>query len=234
MLSILILSNFALCQAVNKFITSIPKCGTHLIMRGLHLCNLTSVRYSKPEAFGNLSNDSFIFEHFMPNEETIQMLKKHDSKGIFILRDPRDWVVSFAHWKKQNPQVWPQYIGVKLEQVMTDIIEKNFAYFCSFLPFMEQPFIYTTRFEKLVGENGGGTLEDQILEINAITKHLGIVLNGNKKMDICRNIYGHTATFREGKIGSWKNAFSPEQKKRCKEIWGQLLIELGYEKDLNW
>jgi sulfotransferase 6B1 len=41
-------------------------------------------------------------------------------------------------------------------------------------------------------------------------------------------------TFRSGKTGEWKKHFTDEHKKIFKEVAGDLLIKLGYEKDNNW
>ena len=41
-------------------------------------------------------------------------------------------------------------------------------------------------------------------------------------------------TFRSGKIGSWKTEFDSENIKKFKELAGESLIKLKYEKDLNW
>ena len=41
-------------------------------------------------------------------------------------------------------------------------------------------------------------------------------------------------TFREGGSKKWKRYFTDEHKKVFKDIAGDLLIELGYEKDYNW
>jgi hypothetical protein len=39
---------------------------------------------------------------------------------------------------------------------------------------------------------------------------------------------------RKGISGDWRNKFTPEHKARFKAIAGELLIELGYERDMNW
>lgn len=39
---------------------------------------------------------------------------------------------------------------------------------------------------------------------------------------------------RKGIVGDWKNHFSPKVKERAKALVGEALIELGYEKDMNW
>ena len=41
-------------------------------------------------------------------------------------------------------------------------------------------------------------------------------------------------TKRKGIVGDWRNLFTQKHKDYFKEFAGQLLIELGYEKDLNW
>jgi hypothetical protein len=41
-------------------------------------------------------------------------------------------------------------------------------------------------------------------------------------------------TFRSGKTGGWKEHFSKENKILFKEVSGDLLVRLGYEKDNDW
>lgn len=40
--------------------------------------------------------------------------------------------------------------------------------------------------------------------------------------------------YRKGVAGDWQNYLKDENKALFKERWGQLLIDLGYETDLNW
>jgi hypothetical protein len=41
-------------------------------------------------------------------------------------------------------------------------------------------------------------------------------------------------TFRSGKTGGWDEHFTEEHKKLFKEVAGDLLVQLGYEKNNNW
>jgi hypothetical protein len=41
-------------------------------------------------------------------------------------------------------------------------------------------------------------------------------------------------TFRSGKAGGWRTQFSPQNKQLFKDIAGELLVQLGYEPDLDW
>ena len=41
-------------------------------------------------------------------------------------------------------------------------------------------------------------------------------------------------TFRSGKTGEWNKYFTEEHKKTFKDVAGDLLVKLGYEKDNDW
>ena len=41
-------------------------------------------------------------------------------------------------------------------------------------------------------------------------------------------------TFRSGKTGGWKGYFTEEHKKLFKDMAGDLLVRLGYEKNNDW
>ena len=45
---------------------------------------------------------------------------------------------------------------------------------------------------------------------------------------------GYTSNFRSGKINQWREEFTKMQIEKCKKLLGPALIELGYEKDLEW
>jgi hypothetical protein len=41
-------------------------------------------------------------------------------------------------------------------------------------------------------------------------------------------------TFRSGKTGGWREHFTEEHKTLFKEVAGELLVKLGYEKSNDW
>jgi hypothetical protein len=41
-------------------------------------------------------------------------------------------------------------------------------------------------------------------------------------------------TFRSGRTGSWKELFTDEHKKLFKDVAGDLVVQLGYEKNNDW
>jgi sulfotransferase 6B1 len=44
----------------------------------------------------------------------------------------------------------------------------------------------------------------------------------------------HSPTFRSGKIGGWRAAFTEQHKRLFTDICGDLLIQLGYEENFDW
>lgn len=107
-------------------------------------------------------------------------------------------------------------------------------FYHAYLPWLKEPNVCLIRFENLVGAKGGGSDELQYKEIQKIAKHLGVKLSDERIKQITSGLFGGTRTFRSGQIGGWKKCFSPEIKTNFKRVAAKLLIELGYEKDLNW
>ncbi|MBI4662350.1 MAG: sulfotransferase domain-containing protein [Verrucomicrobia bacterium] len=54
------------------------------------------------------------------------------------------------------------------------------------------------------------------------------------RFDLKYNLERGTGTARKGKVGDWRAHFNSDHVKLFKAGCGDLLIELGYEKDLNW
>jgi hypothetical protein len=109
-------------------------------------------------------------------------------------------------------------------------------FYSSYLDWLKDPNykFCLIKFENLVGPKGGGSLDLQAEEVSKIFKHLNIEQNSKNIKLVADSLFGGTNTFREGQIGSWKKYFKEIHKHCFKKIAGQLLIDLGYEKDLNW
>lgn len=171
-----------------------------------------------------------------------------------MLRDPRDQAVSFINFAQKSMKVWPALRSMPFEDALTswitdakyikgtgrfnDPIMDEFGSIASFfehyLPWIDHPNFYTVRFENLVGAQGGGDNELQKQEIENIAAHLGIKLSDETLQRTLDNLFGKSRTFRKGQIGGWKEVFTEEHKEIFKEMAGDLLIYLGYEKDYNW
>jgi hypothetical protein len=191
---------------------------------------------------------SYVFCHLPFSPEMQNLLGQLGMKSLLILRDPRDTAVSMAKYMPSVPDnpLYPYFRPLTEEERITAVLtgirldggEVVMRSLCealqSLLPWCSQASNYTTYFEKLVGPRGGGTPEAQLAEIRNIADHLGLCKAGRRTDFIAANLFGGTKTFNQGLIGSWKTAFTFEHRRVAKELLGEQLIHLGYERDLNW
>ncbi|HGY54742.1 MAG TPA: hypothetical protein ENK44_03480 [Caldithrix abyssi] len=245
---------------------SIPKSGTHLLINILK--SLPSVR-----DWGNFlaSTPSFTFrelsletvrkkiEYFVPNEligahlfynqETDAALRQKQVIHYFVYRDPRDIVVSEAHYLAEMNRWHFLHSYFKSLPDMESRIElsikglgdlpgerkypniaKRLSYF---IPWINNGHVFAIKYEELISDK-------KTEAINGILTHYASkqsVLDSKENLieQILKNINPKNShTFRTGKAGNWKTVFTERQKDLFKEIAGDLLIELGYEKDYNW
>jgi sulfotransferase 6B1 len=94
--------------------------------------------------------------------------------------------------------------------------------------------ILIVKFEDLVGSKGGGNIKKQKEIIRKISSFSSIQLSDINIGKIVNSLFGGTSTFRKGRIGSWESLFTETNKHTFKNNTGNLLIDLGYEKDNNW
>ena len=119
-------------------------------------------------------------------------------------------------------------VGVMANVEFPDIA----ARFAPYLGWLGQPQVLEIHFEDFIHDRPG-TLDRIIkhflarapLAIDPITisQSLETAINPQK-----------SPTFRSGKTGEWKKYFKDEHKTIFKDVAGDLLIRLGYEKDNNW
>jgi sulfotransferase 6B1 len=104
-----------------------------------------------------------------------------------------------------------------------------------FLEWSREPYNLIVQFEDIVGPAGGGSHEAARQGVRKIADHLEIRLSPDEVDRIAIGSYDSASpTFRRGMIGDWKNYFSSDHTSMFKALAGQLLIDLGYEKDLDW
>ena len=173
------------------------KCGTHLLTTAIHkLLNKQArhwfINYQDPaeiqQKLNMAKNDHFFLQmHLLPKQNIINLLRQKNHKVIFLIRDPRDQMVSLVHYLDSGWAYGPNVNGKrfgplpfseKLLEVITgkryglsalkDITERK-------LPWMKQSpdFVYVVHFENLVGAEGGGSRELQLMELRNIAQFLG-------------------------------------------------------------
>ncbi len=246
------------CLFFNAFpqkiaVISIPKCGSFLIYKCISLLTNKAPKH-QPLFTGIEWGDDMWDKYFATNHEGLtsfaqQQVINKNIKVVFIIRDPRDQVVSAMYYLKKinvlnansmtnaallNDLIHNMCKWFKVAMISMPKTYDVTSFYREFLSWQHLPCVYTTTFEKLIGSKGGGDDVLQRQEIKNIAYHLEINFDDDVLNYIQKNIFGGSQTFRSGKIGAWKNEFSEKDKKDFKIIAGQLLIDLGYEQDFDW
>jgi hypothetical protein len=243
------------------FIVVTPqKTGTHLLTKALSCLLQKPVLHEwqgdlpreEIEAFLERANQMGAYPHMhaLARPNVIQTFKEKGYRVLFLMRDPRDQLISLyffiqGGWIYGPLRETPPYSDLteleKLDELITGRrfgVSGTLAIVGRRVPWMYESsnFVQTLRFENLVGEEGGGSREAQILELERAMAFISADISKKKIRKRSRHIFGRPGevTFRKGQIGDWKNYFTPELKVAFKEIFGNELIYLGYEPDLNW
>lgn len=192
-------------------------------------------------------DDEFFVTHAPFSKELENIMKERNTIVFFLIRDPRDWVISvikhppvsgvdiFGH--KGNQHFLSLDFNGKINQVITGTPKYYSALeiFDKFVPWMNSPVCCTLRFEALLGPRGGTySQEQQIIELRKIAAALNMNVSDEKLLEAFDQSFGTGTVFSKGKAGAWKEYFNEEHKELFKDVLGDVLIELGYEKDYNW
>lgn len=223
------------------FITSIPKAGTNLLRKLLEMITDKKGTYQntlniEDGKFNTITDDTFLVFHCFYKPSDCNYIIEKNLNGFFIYRDPRDQIISRINYIRSTPShtLHQTFKEKSISELIFFCTEKINVYYQCRLGWYNCEHIYSTTFEKLVGSKGGGSDEQQQIEIFNIANHLGIKLSSTQIAELSRNLFGGTGTFNKGQIGNWKNYFNQEHIDYFKKVAGSLLIELGYEKDFNW
>jgi hypothetical protein len=237
-------------------INSVPKSGTNLLLQIIEgIPGLTRI----PEKdFLQLQPGEYATGHRFYTEELSRKLKGCSIKQVFIYRDIRDVTVSLRHFINRLLPTHPLFpvfqhrLVTKDEQLAAliegvDLIgdELNNSWGMSRYPgvFEELRDIYrwkedvsvcSMRYEDLMdtdqtrGEVIGRIIDFLWEDIQEYDKEQLVYL-------MTQNINPEKSwTFRKGSTGGWKEEFNEEHKRALKKTAGELLIQLGYEKDDRW
>jgi hypothetical protein len=204
----------------------------------------------------NICND--IFAHLPSNMYYVMKLHTHYSpanmkvldqfeiKPVVMYRDLRDQCVSryFHVLNDVKHRHHDQYNSTPKDQAMSHNIDLTIEYYLPWVDnwrsiISEQPNrFYEVKYETLRA--------NPVTTLSGVLDFFGITLSQDKvesivqtvasrtKFDIKENLSTRAGTARKGIIGDWRNHFNEDHVKLFKEKCGQHLINLGYEKDLNW
>lgn len=193
--------------------------------------------------------------HDWLSPELAEILNKNAIKVVLMIRDPRDQLISRVfHIRRVQDHAWHQRLNtVSMDEAIMLCIEGGDG-----LPGTRTMIeltqtwldnrldIICVRYEELLAE--------PVNEFNRVVDYLGIKMADTLLESIvARNQFERLASgkkfwketrkqgqadpdshFRKGIIGDWQNYLNDEHKDKFKQMAGDKLIELGYEKDLKW
>jgi len=251
------------------FANSFPKSGTHLLTQILQAfeeispavnCGLPAVVTFEGDTARKRSIDQILSDlhRFLPGDigyghlhaelPLVELLSSSAFATYFVMRDPRDVVVSHVHYvtEMEPRHVLHEYYANELhtfeDRLSASIcglehlslplpnIRQRFE---PFLGWINAPEVLALRYEEL--------MQDREAQLQHIIEHAvrrGLPLNCSiseavKKIESRINPQ-RSPTFRKGKIGGWRDSFTPEHIRLFKEIGGDILIQLGYEENMDW
>lgn len=232
---------------------SIPKSGTHLIenvfelIPGLRNAGIRTLcvragqsRQHVLKAIGAMKKGAFYNAHLPGYQDIIQKVLQENIKVVFLIRDPRDIVVSRYKYVTYMDKLHPAHKSMVLaksdaERLTLSIMGIEGAMgpirevLELFEPWIANDDVLVCRFEDLVGEAGGGSALVQRESLEKIVSYLGydeaaLNLSSIQKLAFAKK----SSTFRKGRIGGWRDEFEPAHEDLFYKEVGDILNKFGY------
>ena len=223
--------------------------------------SFTGRQRSEAEILGDLRRflpGDIGYGHLHATPEIAAFLCQDRTAAYLILRDPRDVAISHVHYvtEMKPKHVLHRYYqehlhsfderlsasiegvtNVELEIALGEPTQASLpgirARFEPFLGWLARLEVMVLRYEDFISERG-----------QALEKVLDHALECGFKLSILRTSAiqileqsinpQRSPTFRSGKVGGWRAAFTEDHKQAFKDIAGDLLLLLGYETNQDW
>lgn len=179
--------------------------------------------------------------------ENVAFLCQPSRVNYFMYRDPRDMLVSqvfFAtdmheeHGMHEFYKSLPDF-GERLKVAITGI-DRDGLYmvgvrqrYAAVFEWLEQEHVMCIRFEDLI-HNRDATLDAMLDEVESVGYKIPTPRETALSILVKAIQPKKSRTFRSGKTGGWREHFTEEYKDLFKDVTGDLLVKLGYEKDNDW
>ena len=226
-----------------------PKAGSHFIMQIIRavVAKHPSARFSADPVFpdgdgtewwgerksleemtkacGAIRPGYFMQTHQWYNEDLADWLCYHNYRGIVLTRDLRDVVVSMAHFLPVYTE-WFASLGFKdheqvLEALLVGDEERGIPamrrHWDRFAPWLKEEWIYPVTFEEL--------RIDLVPTVQGIADWLPLPRNRTYEMMDASYPPNSKRHFRAGRVGDWRQEFTPKLVELAKQEFGGL----GYE-----
>ena len=251
------------------FANSFPKSGTHLLTQvlqgftqispavesGLPAIVTFDGPTGQPRPVADILRDlrrlrpgDIAYGHLHALPEVVAHLTEPGAAPFFILRDPRDVVVSHVHYvtEMEPNHVHHAHYRHELtnfdERLRTSIsglpdLAVPFpdirGRFDPYMDWLDAPAVLVLHYEDFITHR-----EQTLLKVlnHARSRGLKLHVGEQEALRVLESAIdpARSPTFRSGKIGKWSESFSDANKSLFKDVAGDLLIRLGYEQNNDW
>jgi hypothetical protein len=246
---------------------SFPKSGTHLLAQvvaglprrvnyGLWLGSMrSSFQYGERTAanfkrfIAGIVPGEVLRAHLFYDAQYVDDLDNKNVVHYFIYRDPRDVIVSEAHYAREMNRwhrLHPYFARLaSLEDAITLSINgfdppvpgvyfPNIAErFGRYEGWLSHERCMPIKFEDMRSEERSNVIREMARFYGERTQESVDVDSLALDME-ARIAPEKSHTFRSGKKGGWREKFTPEHRRRFAELTGDLLVRLGYEENDAW
>jgi len=179
--------------------------------------------------------------------ENVAFLCQPHHVNYFIYRDPRDMLISqvfFATEMNEEHGMHAFYkslpgFGERLKVAITGIDQDGLYMvsvkqrYATVFEWLEQPHVMCIRFEDLINKRDA-TLDAMLDEVESLGYRIRMPREKALSILVKAIQPRKSHTFRAGKAGGWRDHFTEEHKNLFKDVAGDLLVKLGYEKNNDW
>jgi hypothetical protein len=179
--------------------------------------------------------------------ENVALLCQPHRVNYFMYRDPRYLLVSqvfFATDMHEEHGMHEYYKSLpafdeRLKVAITGLDQDGLSMvsvkqrYASVFEWLQQPHVMCIRFEDLIN-NREATLDAMLDEVESTGYQIPTPREKALRVLVQAIQPRKSHTFRAGKTGGWREHFTEEHKMLFKDVAGDLLVRLGYEKSDDW
>jgi len=167
---------------------------------------------------------------------------------FFVYRDLRDVILSEAYYltymNSWHELHWTFARELKSDEdrigaAITGLESTRFDYpdirtrWLSYAGWLDCEHVFSVKYEDLISAQRENVIKRMI---SFYRERTGLIFDEQKLLEDCIHAIQpqKSHTFRLGGVGKWRSCFTSEHIALCKPLIGDLLIDLGYEDDLDW
>lgn len=239
-------------------LNSIPKAGTHMLEEMLEVVPELSFAGKKTiscwesadaktlASITRMRRGYFSLAHLPALPEVVCAVEEANAKVIFLIRDPRDVVLSFSNYVLHidKTHMAHNYLASfdTEEEVIQAVIEGNKPGVANLKVLLEKfsgweglPFVLICKYEDFLSPSRGGDKKRQEAAIRRILQHIEVHPEESLISSMLDRLSSESSsTFNQGGARRWVGKFTETHKQSIKSLAGEWLIHYGYEKNTDW